>query len=329
MILAEKITEERKKNGWSQEELAERLSVSRQSVSKWESAQSIPDLQKIIRLAELFDVTTDYLLKDELEPEQLEPLVTEKASVLYQVSMEEANAFLEQKLYNASRIALGVALCILSPALLILLAVLAEGHVIPLSENAAAAIGIAVLLGLVAAGVYLFISCGMKETKFEFLQTESFETAYGVNGLVKEKKKNFEPYFSKSIAIGVVLCIVAVIPTIVGGAMEAPDYVCGITVALLLVCVAVGVYLMVRAGVIQGSYTVLLQEGEFTPEEKRMKKKTSAFATIYWCTATAIYLAWSFSTMRWDRTWIIWPVAGVLFAAANALVRSILHHTDK
>ena len=45
MILAEKIMEERKKNGWSQEELAEKLSVSRQAVSKWESAQSIPDLQ--------------------------------------------------------------------------------------------------------------------------------------------------------------------------------------------------------------------------------------------------------------------------------------------
>ena len=51
MILSEKITEERKKNGWSQEELAEKLSVSRQAVSKWESAQSTPDLQKIIRMA--------------------------------------------------------------------------------------------------------------------------------------------------------------------------------------------------------------------------------------------------------------------------------------
>ena len=83
MILADKIIEERKKNGWSQEELAEKLSVSRQAVSKWESAQSIPDLQKIIRLAELFDVTTDYLLKDEIEPEQREPLITEKPPLLY------------------------------------------------------------------------------------------------------------------------------------------------------------------------------------------------------------------------------------------------------
>ena len=70
MILAEKIMEERKKNGWSQEELAEKLSVSRQAVSKWESAQSIPDLQRVIQLSEIFGVSTDYLLKDECETPQ-------------------------------------------------------------------------------------------------------------------------------------------------------------------------------------------------------------------------------------------------------------------
>ena len=61
MILADKIINERKKNGWSQEELAEKLSVSRQSVSKWEGAQSVPDLQKVIQMAELFGVSCDYL----------------------------------------------------------------------------------------------------------------------------------------------------------------------------------------------------------------------------------------------------------------------------
>jgi len=53
MILAEKISEERKKNGWSQEELAEKLSVSRQSVSKWESGQSVPDLNRILEMARI------------------------------------------------------------------------------------------------------------------------------------------------------------------------------------------------------------------------------------------------------------------------------------
>ena len=62
MILADKISELRKKNDWSQEELAGQLGVSRQSVSKWESAASIPDLDKILKMSELFGVSTDYLL---------------------------------------------------------------------------------------------------------------------------------------------------------------------------------------------------------------------------------------------------------------------------
>ena len=57
MILADKILELRKQNGWSQEELADKLGVSRQAVSKWEGAQSIPDMERIIALSRLFGVT--------------------------------------------------------------------------------------------------------------------------------------------------------------------------------------------------------------------------------------------------------------------------------
>ena len=71
MILADKIIKLRKKNAWSQEELAEKINVSRQAVSKWEGAQSIPDLEKVLQLANLFGVTTDYLLKDEIEDEEV------------------------------------------------------------------------------------------------------------------------------------------------------------------------------------------------------------------------------------------------------------------
>ena len=69
MPLADKIIELRKKQGWSQIDLADRLGVSRQSVSKWEMAQAVPELDKIIKMSELFAVTTDYLLKDGAAPE--------------------------------------------------------------------------------------------------------------------------------------------------------------------------------------------------------------------------------------------------------------------
>lgn len=65
MILADKIITLRKKAGWSQEELASQLGVTRQSVSKWEGAQSVPDLDKVVQMSRLFGVSTDYLLKDD------------------------------------------------------------------------------------------------------------------------------------------------------------------------------------------------------------------------------------------------------------------------
>ncbi len=70
MILADKITALRKKAGWSQEELVEQLGVTRQSVSKWEGAQSVPDMDKVVQMSRLFGVTTDFLLKDELSEEE-------------------------------------------------------------------------------------------------------------------------------------------------------------------------------------------------------------------------------------------------------------------
>lgn len=69
MILADKIVSLRKKAGWSQEDLAEKLGVTRQSVSKWEGAQSVPDMDKVVQMSRLFGVSTDFLLKDELEEE--------------------------------------------------------------------------------------------------------------------------------------------------------------------------------------------------------------------------------------------------------------------
>ena len=66
MIIGEKISLLRKRNGWSQEELADKMNVSRQSVSKWESAASIPDMNRILEMSRIFDVSCDYLLKDEI-----------------------------------------------------------------------------------------------------------------------------------------------------------------------------------------------------------------------------------------------------------------------
>ena len=319
MILADKIIEERKKNGWSQEELANKLGVSRQAVSKWESAGSIPDLQRILQMSELFGVTTDYLLKDEIEEEPLNKYVETKT---IKVSMGEANQYLDMKSRGSRIVANATSLCILSPVPLIVLGTMTEDHIL-------IGFSLVLLLVLVAIAVYLFVNYGLHESHMKHLEKESFETEYGVSGMVRERREQYEPTFTRNIAIGVVLCILSVIPTIMAGVMEVEDYMSGISVGLLLIIVSIGVNILIRAGMIKSSYDTLLQEGEYTIEEKHLKKKTDAFSGAYWCLIVAIYLGWSFWTNNWKFTWIIWPVAGVLYAAVLGMVKMTIEGRGK
>lgn len=77
MKLSDKIIQLRKSNGWSQEDLAEQLNVSRQAISRWEGATASPDANNILQLSKLFGVTTDYLLNDDYESDNDLPKVKE------------------------------------------------------------------------------------------------------------------------------------------------------------------------------------------------------------------------------------------------------------
>lgn len=325
MILADKIIELRKKNGWSQEELAEKVGVSRQSVSKWEGALSVPDLDKILLMSQIFGVSTDYLLKDEFgEPEYTETKNAPAAeeTPLRRVSMEEAASFLDVKKQTAPKIALAVFLCIVSPIVLILMDGLSGEGLIAISENAAGAIGMITLFILVAIAVALFIICGAKTEKYEYLEKEPIELEYGVSGMVKERQSRMSEAHTKDTVLGICLCVLSAVPIFAGMFSENEAYavigICG-----LLFMVACGVLVLIRNGILWESTQKLLQEGDYTVAEKEMSKKIAPIVTVYWLLATAGYLAWSFWTGGWDRTWIVWPVAGVLFGAIMAIVGMI------
>lgn len=322
MILSEKLILLRKEHELSQEQLAEQLSVSRQAVSKWESGASIPDLDKIIKMSQIFGVSVDYLVKDNAMQTNDSIPVDDSAGNARVVSMEEADRYMESVQQAAPRIASGVLLCIISPIFMILLAGMTEYHIIQLTENFAGGIGVAVLLAMVAIAVVLFITNGMALNKYEFLEKDSILTAYGVSGVVEKKKADYEHTFHTCIATGVALCILGVVPLLIAASLDNAFYaVCGVCVLLFLV--AIGVFLMVHSGMIWGSYQKLLQEGDYTPAQKRQDRKAAPIATIYWCLVTAGYLAVSFFFDNWDRSWIVWPVAGVLFAAVMGIVHLV------
>ena len=328
MILAEKIINLRKKNGWSQEELAEKLGVTRQSISKYEGAQSIPDLDKILKLSEIFGVTTDYLIKDELEeeeyaPSQMHENESESDRSVHKVTMEMANEYLQIIDWSAGKTAFATMLCILSPIVLLMLGAMSEMPDYHISENVAAGIGICVLIVLIAIAVMIFILCGMKTKKYEFMEKEDIETAYGVSGMVKEKRDAYHSPYVTQLVIGITCCICSVIPLFGTLAVSESDFYMVSAVCMLLTLVAIGTYFIVRSAAKMNAMNQLLEEEDYTRQKKHENKKMSGPVTVYWLIATAIYLAWSFTTNDWDRTWIIWPVVGVLFPAFYAIVSGI------
>ena len=331
MILADKISELRRSNNLSQEELAEKMDVSRQSVSKWESGNSIPDLNKIIKLSEIFGVSTDYLIKDDMEKDDVIQADNDGGDGKRNVSLETATSYMNVVMETVGKKALGVALCVLAPAVLIGMLGFAEGGAF--SEDLGTAIGVGALLILVAIGVLLLISAGMKLSQYEYLSKEPLSLDYGVSGVVQKKKDEFAATYARYIAIGVTLCIVSCVPLVVVGTLDMPDMVILLCVSILLILVACAVYLFVWAGSVNSSYQVLLQENDYTVRNKAIDKRYGWIWGAYWMIAVAIYLAISFLTEKWGSTWIVWPVAGVLcapvYAAARAFANKKIESTEK
>lgn len=334
MILADKIIENRKKNGWSQEELAEKLGVSRQSVSKWESAQAIPDMKKILQLSELFGVSTDYLLKDDIGEEVIPTTDTidygQENNLTVRVSMEQANSFLDYNEKAASPVSIGVMLCIISSVPLLILLGLSKTGRLPFSEYIGTMLGMIILLIMIACAVTIFIFMGMKGNAFKYLEEQNIDTDYGVNGMAKEGRSKYEGIHTRSMVIGVVLCIVSAIPLFItmitgytsaklGGALVLYG------VAVLLTLIGVGVKILVKTSMIQNGFNKLLEEGDYT----RLNKRASRWDGIYWSIVVAVYLGWSFMSGRWNFTWIVWPIAGVTFAAYKEIIKTVIRAKNK
>jgi len=320
MILADKIILLRKKNGWSQEEFAEKMNVSRQAVSKWEGAQSVPDLEKILKMSGIFGVTVDYLLKDDIEETEYTDI--DEENTVKKVSMEQANEYLSLCGAFAGRIAMGVGLCIISPVCLIMLGAASEVGKYGISEDMAAAIGVIVLLVLIAVAVAVFVYCGFRLEKYDFLEEEVFDAEYGVKGMVTERQKAYRDRFVKGNIVGVVLCIVAPVVLFMGS-FSNNDLVAALLLCAMLIVIAAAVMSFVMVGINWSAMNKLLQEGDFTPDKKRKGKLKGRVAAIYWLITVAIFLGISFYADGWDRSWIIWPVAGVLFAAVMVVCDSL------
>ncbi len=366
MILADKIIKERKKLGLSQEELAEKMNVSRQAVSKWEGNQCVPEIDKILQMSSLFGVTTDYLLKDQIEAaesvssappaekventekientkqiententenESPDAIVLEKGGKTLKipaenyreppkeartVTLKEAENYLAERKIASRNVAIGTFLCIIAVIPLLLLAGFSEANFASLPEDTAGLLGIIFLLVIIAPAVGLFVYTGAKNSPYEFLEKEPFETESGAAEMVRQQENAFAETYTKLNITGTIFCVLSPIPLFIGS-FTNNDLTAIVSLCVTLLIAGIGAVLFILAGVRHESMQRLLKEGDYSETAKKTKSIKGIISAIYWLVMTAAYLLVHFLSGNmgngWKSggSWVIWPVAAVFF----------------
>lgn len=253
-------------------------------------------------------------LGDTLEIKQ----VIENKTEVPVVSCEEANNYIEISKATAPKTAFGVFLCIISPITLLLLLGLGEMYFVTVKEELLTAAGLIVLIGLVAAGVSYFIRFSSKLERYDYLKSEPFELDYKTEQMVRGIQQQDEEIYKSAVSISVVSYILCVLPVIVPSIFEADGLIL-IGVVVLLIIVAFSTYNIISKSGVYGACKVLLQQGDYSVKNKT-NKTIKTVSTVYWCVTVAVYLGYSFITNNWAMSWVIWPVAGVLFGAVKAII---------
>lgn len=226
------------------------------------------------------------------------------------LSLKEVQGFVDDKSTAGNKTALGVLLCILAPVLLIA----SSCSFIP---KAAMPVALIILFALVCAAVIQFILTSQYLKKYKFLDEAGFTLEPASQKYIQSEKQSYEKTATGGLITGVLLCIISPVPLIISSFFDASDDVYILLTSLLLVIVAAGVYVLIHSGSKMSAFNQLLCEEDFSPKQAEENK----IAGIYWPAVTALYLAASFLTNRWDFTWIIWPVAALIFAAVSSALK--------
>ncbi len=291
MSLAENLQYLRAREGVTQEQLAERLDVSRQSVSKWESAASYPEMDTLLKLCDMFQVDMDTLLR---------------GSVENSLSEDTAGYDRFMTLY-ARKIAGGVSAIVGSVALWSFLSALG------LSEM----LGTAILLLVIAAAAVVFIASGMEE--------EHFRKKHPVipDFYTEPQKERFHRRYIWYIAGGVGAILLGVVLMVLAFTVlpEREPYESYIGAAFLAV-VACAVYFLIYGGMLEDKYNIAKynRQNNPTPEDKSRRRRATTACSVIMILATAVFLFAGLAYYKWNWAAIIYPVGGVLCGAAWMLL---------
>ena len=319
MILAEKIIKLRKQLGWSQEELAEKMDISRQSVSKWESANSIPDLNKILKLAEIFEVSTDFLLKDEYDAADSTENQS-KTNSADLISLEQALHYTQSKIEAAALTLKGVVLCICSVVPLFFFMAMSDVNRMNMTDDIAAALGVISIVLMVSLAISFFIKTNQYHAEIDAVENDGFDLAYGVHSVFSEKAEKYKATYNRKLSIGIFMFIFSFVPLMTANIIFENFESTKMMLIVLLFMVSGGIAIILPASAKHDAFNTILEDGDVNNESSKRAKRAEKLAAFYWPLLAAIFLGWSLWTMDWGTTWIIWPVGAVLFGALVGLM---------
>lgn len=302
MSFGEKLQQLRKENGLSQEDLAHQLNVSRQAVSKWESQNSYPEMEKIILISELFQVSLDYLMKDNCEKQKND------SAVYYLMSQQKIDDYLQMKKNFALRISSSVAFMIIGLFIAVLCA-----------NTSYQVLGIFSFLIMIGMGVFFIILTALSE-KMK-LKIENKEINIGLSDLqnLQSQYQHFHSYFTIAIAGGVLLIIIS-LAFIVLFYESYPQYENFIGSQFLL-CMAIAIFFFIYFGVMQDAYRFLIDNKAYIEEKKKEQQRDNIYA-ITMPLAAMIYLIMGFTKNWWHPGWIIFPVTVFISLGIDSFIHS-------
>lgn len=290
MSFGEKLQQLRKEKGLSQEDLAHQLNISRQAVSKWESQNGYPEIEKMILISDLFQVSLDYLMKEDYEEHENETISSFRL-------MTQQN--IKDYLHFKKSFALGISCSVLLMIIGLFIAVLC-------ADTSYQSIGVFGFLIMVGIGVFFIIMTTLlKESKFK-IEREEIKVAFNDLQNLQEQYQHFHKYFTLAIAGGVLLIIVSL--ACIALLHETYSQYENILGAQFLLCIGIAVFLFIYFGILKDAYQFLIHNKAYI----KAKKKEQQIENIYAFTmplAAVLYMIMGFTQNWWHPGWVIFPLA--------------------
>lgn len=293
MKFGEKLQELRKQKGLSQETLAQELSVSRQSVSKWENNETYPEMDKMIKISDLFQVSLDYLIKENDEE------VKQEETKKYFMSSNRIEEYIQFKNQFINKISFSVMFIIIS-----------VNFPIMFSKPNKEAIGVVLMLITIALAVTVLITTGISSEEYSQLEKKEIWMSYNDLQIYQEQYVRFKSRFGLTIGLGVCLILVSLAIVVLISEYVNEDSL--LAPIQFLVCIAIAVFCFIRVGLKDGMYRFLVQN------ERYIQKKNEDENDLFGITmplAAMLYLLIGFTKNWWHPGWIIFPVVAIITLA--------------